>query len=521
MAIIIHSSDIYEKSYTPLKDNIIKTVEVPIKAVSTTYEYDTNVFNSEKSIEEYIINNISDNVQNKGDGAFITSAGTGRDERLANAVILTKKYITVEAFEIIKSRNNEHITNITSNINVEVNSKVDFYDNIDCTYNADSNTFDTTIPTTIIPTETKVQSNFDVADYEKIFVIADTVDLNNPSPYGYTLSSKVAISHTNNNENIKFNVMSGGSGAIDITIFSSDKEMPLSRLVGNSPEIIDNQNSYLVQSFDVFCGYDVSLCYAWAESQEKSGSTSTIWTTRTAKQVCYRVNPLSIILNINGDKIRLNVQDGTVQYGDTVNRKNSYKTDGNELIQSTNTYNGKNAVEKFAQDISTHYTNGKEIAEIQCSISNYYDESGKLVIGTKQYRGSYSTLITFAGIRPFQGKYMIIFNGDIANNAYAVQYSNEQVNVEKDRNLNYIIVDENSIFYKVYNENYSIIVNVLCEKLNRLFEVGDEVIPYTYTAYGEKPLSTYKNGDRKIYKVIGVQLIDEGICWQKLTIQEK
>ena len=46
MAIIIHSSDIYEKSYTPLKDNIINSIETSAKNVSTTYGENINVSDS-------------------------------------------------------------------------------------------------------------------------------------------------------------------------------------------------------------------------------------------------------------------------------------------------------------------------------------------------------------------------------------------------------------------------------------------------------------------------------------------
>jgi hypothetical protein len=53
-----------------------------------------------------------------------------------------------------------------------------------------------------------------------------------------------------------------------------------------------------------------------------------------------------------------------------------------------------------------------------------------------------------------------------------------------------------------------------------IFEVGDIVIPYRFGATGDTPISKYPNGDAKEYKVVGVNIIDDGAIWQKLTLQE-
>lgn len=516
MAIIIHSSDIYDKSYTPLKDNIINSIETSAKNVSTTYTENINVYSSSANIEDTEISQSVIYDEHQDEQVWGYGGSEYYWEKIYNQVFIKVRKITINSFTIPKVSETKKITKLTNNkLKIDFNTKVDYYENAHDISNS-GDTFDDV-------TKSTNQNGLFVNDLNAEFIFNGKV----ADKYGTVkITSQVKITNNINENNINFTVTSSGTfgsyGNTSSTIIqpiTSSKVLTFEKEV----EVQEENDYYIVPTFTVICGYDARICYRWEESNPVaySDEAPTSWTRKEANVTRYDVKPISINMNLDGNIISIDLKEKVQTFGDTVNRKNSYKTDENELIQITNTYNGKNAVEKFAKDILTHYTNGKEIAELQCSISNYYDESGKLVIGTKQYRGSYSTLITFAGIRPFQGKYMIIFSGDIANNAYAVQYSNEQVNVEKDRNLNYIIVDENSIFYKVYNENYSIIVNVLCEKLNRLFEVGDEVIPYTYTAYGEKPLSTYKNGDHKVYKVIGVQLIDEGICWQKLTIQEK
>lgn len=54
-----------------------------------------------------------------------------------------------------------------------------------------------------------------------------------------------------------------------------------------------------------------------------------------------------------------------------------------------------------------------------------------------------------------------------------------------------------------------------------IFEVGDIVIPYRFGATGDTPISKYPNDDAKEYKVVGVNIIDDGAIWQKLTLQER
>lgn len=55
-----------------------------------------------------------------------------------------------------------------------------------------------------------------------------------------------------------------------------------------------------------------------------------------------------------------------------------------------------------------------------------------------------------------------------------------------------------------------------------MFDIGDEVIPYVYTANGiDVPMSIDKAGNAKVFRVVGTKLYDEGIARQELTLQEK
>lgn len=96
-----------------------------------------------------------------------------------------------------------------------------------------------------------------------------------------------------------------------------------------------------------------------------------------------------------------------------------------------------------AVNIINAYKNGKETAELLCSIGEYKDTNGELAISTKD------------------------------------------------------------------------------NDLPMTFNNGDIVVPYKYTARGDAPLSTKKDGKTpKEFLVTGVEFIFDGAVWQKITLQE-
>ena len=52
-----------------------------------------------------------------------------------------------------------------------------------------------------------------------------------------------------------------------------------------------------------------------------------------------------------------------------------------------------------------------------------------------------------------------------------------------------------------------------------LFDIGDIVIPYTYTNQGDKPISYNKNFTPKRFKVVGVGISKQQGGAQELTLQ--
>lgn len=77
-------------------------------------------------------------------------------------------------------------------------------------------------------------------------------------------------------------------------------------------------------------------------------------------------------ISLVGDYIITSDQTQTIGEGDKI-----LYLPSNELIQAGNTN-----LTKFADDILANYGKGKEVATLLCSIGEYYDENGNLVIST-------------------------------------------------------------------------------------------------------------------------------------------
>jgi hypothetical protein len=65
--------------------------------------------------------------------------------------------------------------------------------------------------------------------------------------------------------------------------------------------------------------------------------------------------------------------------------------------------------------------------------------------------------------------------------------------------------------------------NVLIDNgtLPMTFKIGDIVIPYVFGVGGQdKPMSRYKDGSPKQFRVVGAKIFFSGATWQEVTLQE-
>jgi hypothetical protein len=73
-----------------------------------------------------------------------------------------------------------------------------------------------------------------------------------------------------------------------------------------------------------------------------------------------------------------------------------------------------------------------------------------------------------------------------------------------------------SDYYSVEGEK---IISIDGEKMS--FDIGDQVIPMVFGADGiDRPMSKYKDGSDKIFRVCGLKFIYDGAVWQELSLQE-
>lgn len=72
-----------------------------------------------------------------------------------------------------------------------------------------------------------------------------------------------------------------------------------------------------------------------------------------------------------------------------------------------------------------------------------------------------------------------------------------------------------------YDENEKEKITVSKKSSRLSFDIGDEVIPMVFSADGvDRPMSRYKGGSAKVFRVCGLKFIYDGAVWQELTLQE-
>lgn len=232
------------------------------------------------------------------------------------------------------------------------------------------------------------------------------------------------------------------------------------------------------------------------------------------------VNSYYTYVNIGGEK---NSLETYVDYKDTKDnviktviippRQTTYSpalvTQGEDTIEIIKVYN-KNSICSQFQDTLLEYSNGKETATILCDIYNYD-------VGVKFKVLSYELLD--------DGSVYCRLKTDNINDIYDIS------------NIGYIYVngiegfvrdiDEEEFILFVYFNDASVIDYLKENEItinntqNFYFNIGDVVIPMVYGANGaDKPMSKYKDGTHKKFKVLGTRIFYDGAVWQELTLQE-
>lgn len=104
------------------------------------------------------------------------------------------------------------------------------------------------------------------------------------------------------------------------------------------------------------------------------------FTINGVKATIKRYIPKQIKLSIYGDIVTLNLSQKNIATGNGTT--NVYSVLNNELLQENNFWitPSNELIDRNALNILEEYINGKEVATIQCSVSDYFDKDGRKVI---------------------------------------------------------------------------------------------------------------------------------------------
>lgn len=563
MAIVIPSKHIYSKDNDKVRDNIIDRIEVSAKEVVPNNEYDTSVYNQSYyegfNYENFIID------EKKDDDTY------NYGWALYSYYKLMPIYLLNITIKVPKLQKNRFIEKIFYSYKEENNKKIP-----DIKTSIYSKKYIGTITTTV--TNYISGNNFDIIYSTPIYNSTPTIGINELSPSlkyefersggGYPIISEINF---NNKENIinpqfiedkqyynlTFTVFSGyeeikGGGyneyskgslvwteqksecvkiipeKIEITIYGNtigidlnDKTVYIHDESGNKPFSVEGNELMQIENYiDYSSGDKFSLQLIQGLGAAGYG-------------YAILANP-SIDIN-TGENIYYNGESALVsEYGQQGNQIVIIVEEGGEFYNkiggSIECYLNsppqiKNQIEENFSKTLKDYSQGKETATILCDISDYYDTEGNKVIfksGISQASISFTwdEFISVDISLGYAQSYITLTKGNIKQGDI-IKTINGYIEFETDANIG------DKCWCKIYGtieyaKNIFKIGSATIERVGEMtFSLYNKVIPMVYGANGvDKPLSKYKDGTPKKFKVLGTRIFYDGAVWQELTLQE-
>ena len=268
------------------------------------------------------------------------------------------------------------------------------------------------------------------------------------------------------------------------------------------PTITDDSYSFhfvfpkLVEKYTITGNYDRGTAAAASGTAEK-----------------YEISTVS--LTFRGEEYKFTTSTSAVKIGGSSN----LSLDSNELMQST-TLNGETKIGAYIADkVINSYANGKETAKIKCSINNFYYEDGTIAksITSKRPRIDTSSITLTNDTSPIFGSKITV------SLPYRLNGYNLYVYVKLTDKISdlFVILNGWSGKSKTYSTDYeNPRIEYAYVDAEMTFKIGDRVIPQIFTASGDQPMSKNSDGTPKVFKVLGVNIINNGALWQELTLQE-
>ena len=236
--------------------------------------------------------------------------------------------------------------------------------------------------------------------------------------------------------------------------------------------------------------------------------------------------PTQIEITINGNLIGIDLKEKTLYLpNDDQTSKKVFSVNGNELIQTTNKdENSLNAIHKLYLTTYNQYLDGKETAQLRCSISDYYTENEDLAISIKKQ----NKILENHNIQIFEkldGRfyYFYAWSPTIVEEDTYVEFSYTVNNIEYKKEI--FIHKGEQFSTDLQSGQYpatKISIISVYEKRNMTFEVGDKAIPMVYDIQtkSDRAMSYYKNGYAKVFEVVGTEYSNSGAVFQILDLIE-
>lgn len=439
MAIIIPSKNIYDKNNPKIVDNAINKVEITAQSVSEKITQATDIITRDYTIEESnkesdysqsitaIFDKFSFSLGAYKENIAIAYVSIDKLKNLKdddepiydeNGIAIGDKIITIK---FPKIENNRKITKIYSldNSMQDIDFKVRgvFQKGI-IVFNFSTKSLDYAKEApykTIIENGVKKRNDSEITIGQPI--PEKTIDKEDLDSSLISYKEEVALYDIFNN--IKANASVEDTSVLNISEENGEYTIEISRPIGYE-KYLGNFSELIATEIEEYLSNRAVVC-DWEKFDARS-----------------------LQIKVYGDVETIEFADKSLIVGKTDSTSSAFSVSSNELIQEGNIVYDVNALEYMYNNLIRQYENGKETAEILCSISDYYDTDGNKVIDS-------------------QGS-----------------------NISK-----------------------------------MVFDIGDEVIPMVLNEYRqEQPMSKYKDGTDKIFRVVSSEIFYDGAVWQKINLQE-
>lgn len=482
MAIIIPSKNIYTKDNDKVRDNAINRIEISAFEVSPNNEYNTSVYNEQLKIDDVKSSADLDNKDLKKDLRQVSGGGTSGVNVGYAFVSYSNQKVAAVQIKIPVVSNNKWIKHIKTGKYVD-------------------------------ETTSKEENNIKVTLYGIVEKGVATATINTNDEISEPILTKTETSAVK-----QFSFPSTIEAAYsEFALFAkasqSIKEAGNLSTANYSIQVIAGVE-YYVFDLNIFCDCTVVKLTGGAGWQSPNTPEHINMTGEYEKYVATNAE-----LTLYGDTIGIDLNDTPIYVPDGSGSK-PLSVEGNELMQAQNYIEREVPIKMGGYGASGMieaeryvYSDGNLLR-----VGEWVEYNGEIanIIGYDNTSGYYILGTTLGGELYNLDKGMVVNVIATVNqlNANFMDTLKEYTSGKETATILCSISD-------YYDEGGDKVISVDNNADKMVFDLYDIVIPMVYGANGfDKPLSKYKDGNPKKFKVLGTRIFYDGAVWQELTLQE-